>query len=213
MHLCKRGTIEDSYTLTHETIHNTNRDINNLTINWHLMTESFSILAELLQRDYFKSLANTPREYHFNELDTLYALLIKACQLDFELNLISKYMKYGQINGYFVSQCLEDKSDFYARWATPDILDSIKKGEFNFSELQRNVVGGVISSHMYERIKNKPSRISEFIELNDSVNDMEFNDTLHFLDLELSDKEKTILTPESVKTLTLAYKKRAGGVF
>ena len=49
--LYKRGTIEDSYTLTHENMHDMNRNLNKITVNWHLMTETISILAELLQRE------------------------------------------------------------------------------------------------------------------------------------------------------------------
>ena len=213
MMLYQRGTIEDSYTLTHENIHDTNRVLSNLTVNWHLMTEAFSILSELLQRDYFATLSNTPRDYRLNELDTLYAILIKACQLDFEINLVCKYLEYGFVNGYVIFECLEDKSDFYTDWVIRDILDSIKQGDFNFSLLQRNVIGGILSSHMYARIKSKPSRIREFIELNDNSNAMEFLDTLHYLDLDVVDGDSFQLSSESVKTLTYNYKNRVKGVF
>lgn len=209
----QRGTIEDSYTLTHENIHDTNRDLNHVTVNWHLMTEGFSILAELLQRDYFGRLPNTPRDYRLNELDTLFAIYIKACQLDLEINLICKYLIYGEINDYLFEECLEGKNEFYAKWALADISDSLKQGDINFSPLQRNIIGGIISSHMYARIKDKPSRISEFVELNNHVNDISFLDTLHFLDLDVVDKQTFELSDESVKTLTYNYKNRVKGVF
>ena len=209
----QRGTVEDSYTLTHENIHDTNRDLNRLTVNWHLMTEAFSILSELLQRDYFSRLDNCPQDYRLNELDTLNAVLIKACQLDFEINLLCTYLKYGQINDYLFTECLINKSPFYIRWALDDFNSSIKQGDFNFSLLQRNIIGGIISSHMYERIKNKPSLIREFTDLNDSSNDMAFIDTLHYLDLDVVDSQTFELSQDSVKTLTYAYKNRVRGVF
>jgi hypothetical protein len=213
MEFYERGTIEDSYTLTHENIHDTNRDLSNLTVNWHLMTEAFSILSELLQRDYFSKLSSIPKDYHLNELDTLVALKIKACQLDFEINLICTYLEYGFINDYLFYKCLEGKDNFYAESVVHDMLQVIKQGDLNFSMLQRNVIGGVLSSHMYERIKSKPSRVREFVELNDSANEMAFMDTIHYLDLDVLDPDTFMLDKESVKVLSYEYKKRCKGVF
>ena len=211
--LYKRGTIEDSYTLTHENMHDMNRNLNKITVNWHLMTETISILAELLQRDYFKRLDNPPRDYRLNELDTLYALLIKACQLDFEIKLICRYLEYGYVDEYALAECLEGKNNFYAAWVIKDICDCIDKGDLNFSLLQRNIVGGVLSSHMYERIITKPSNIQEFTILNEQMNDMSFLDTCQYLDLEVVDKKLFVLSNDSIKTLSINYQKRAKGVF
>ena len=201
--LCIRGTIEDSYTLSHEAMHYINTDINHITYNWDFMCEVFSLLTERLQLDYFMELPNRPKEY----LYTLFSLYVKACQLDFLIKLIFTYHEKGELNKYDIYTLLGGELP-YARFATDNIIKVIKNRELNFNMLQRDVIGGILSTHMYERIKKNEKNIDEFIELNDSVNDMTFQDTLRYLDLEVVDEDAIILSDRSNKLLRMEYEKR-----
>lgn len=205
-----RGTIEDSYTLTHETMHEINLDVDNATNNWDLMTEAFSILAEKLQKDYFAKLSEVPRNYRHNEHDTLYALYCRAVVMDFELRLIRAYHKFGGVNQSVVRNLLTPRGQgrFYASLNSEDLQDIVDKQELSFHLLQRDIIGGVLSTHMYERISNKPKLIKEFVELNDSCNEMDFVDTLKYLDLDVVDEDAVVLSKRSIRKLRSEYIKR-----
>lgn len=210
----QRGTIEDSYTLTHENIHDTNRDINNITVTWHLMTETFSILSEMLQMEYFKKLSITPKNYKLNEIDTLIALYIKACRLDFEIELLFAYNNYGYINRYIYNEILSKYNNLYEKSeASNHLLDIIEKKDLDYTLLQRDIVGGILSSYMFERIENDSSRIKEFIELNDNINNISFVEVLNYLDLDIIDKEFVLLSNTSNNILNDSYKKRLKRVY
>ena len=202
-----RSNLEDTYTISHETMHYINTNPSNLTSNWDYMCEVFSILTEKLQQDYFGSLPNGPKEYMNNERDTLFALYVNACQLDFIIKLIFEYEHKKEINEYDIFY-LVGKNPYYAEYATHNIIKCMEENELNFYTLQRYVIGGILSTHMYERIHNDKKKISEFIELNDFVTKMSFIDTLKYLDLEVIDEDAVILSPESNKLLRMQYEKR-----
>lgn len=214
INMYKRGTIEDSYTLTHENIHDTNRDINNITVTWHLMTETFSILSEMLQMEYFRNLSITPKNYRFNEIDTLIALYIKACRLDFEIELLFAYNKHGYINKYIYNEILSKYNNLYEKSEASDhLLDIIEKKDLDYTLLQRDIVGGILSSYMFDRIDSNSSRIKEFIELNDNINNISFVEVLNYLDLDIIDKEFVLLSNTSNNILNDSYKKRLKRVY
>lgn len=214
INMYQRGTIEDSYTLTHENIHDTNRDINNLTVTWHLMTETLSILSEMLQMEYFRNLSIIPKNYKLNEMDTLIALYIKACRLDFEIELLFAYNKYKYINKYIYNEILSKYNNLYEKSeAAVHILDIIESGDLDYTSLQRDIVGGILSSYMFERIENSPSRIKEFVELNDNINYISFIDVLNYLDLDVINKEFVLLSNTSNNILNDSYKRRLKRVY
>ena len=203
----QRGTIEDSYTITHEAMHESNLDVNKSAMNWQLMTEAFSICAERLQMDYFARQPEVPRNYRHNEHDTLYALYCKAIVLDFELKLISAYHKFGSVNKHIIDEIL-GSNHFSAYINSVHLKEIVRDGELSFDMLQRDIIGGVLSTHMYERITNKRKLIKEFVELNDWCNEMDFVDTLKYLDLDVIDEDAAILSDRSIRRLTREYRKR-----
>lgn len=213
INMYQRFTIEDSYTLTHENIHDTNRDLNNITVTWHLMTETFSILSEMLQMEYFRKLKNTPKNYKLNEMDTLIALYIKACRLDFEIELLFAYNTHGYINKYIYKDILSRYNNYEKSEVSIHILNIINNGDLYYSSLQRDIIGGILSSYMFDRIESNSSRIQEFIELNDNINYMSFIDVFKYLDLDIVNKEFVLLSDASNNTLYDNYKKRLKRVY
>lgn len=208
VNLIVRNNVEDSYTLTHETIHFNNFDINKITDNWNLMTEVFSILGESLQKEYFASLGDCPKDYDINEIDTIGALKIKAFQLDFEIRLILMYLEYGYINEYLCSELLNGYSEFYINTNCEHLANIVKQRELSFPLLQRYIIGGCLSAYMLERINNNHKYLYEFFELNDYCNEMEFIDTLKYLDLEVIDEDMILLSKKSLKDIEVSYAKK-----
>lgn len=211
INLCVRGNVEDSYTLTHEYFHYANMDINHINNNWDLTTEAISITSEGLQKEYFRRLGI--KDFRLNEIDILFAIKVKAIQLDFELQLIRTYLKYGQINEFLLSEIFNYKSDFYFDMAYEDYLDIKRNGELSYPLLQRNVVGGVLSNHLLYRIGNDPKKVGEFLTIHENCTSMLFQDTLRFLDLDVVDDYYMLLSKDSLDTLKKEYVYRVKGIF
>ena len=208
INLITSGTIEDSYTMTHEFFHYDNMDIVNPTINFELMTEGISIASESLQRLWFERQQHKPKDYQLNERDTLYALKVKACKLHFELQLIYRFMKKGEIGYDDFFGIIDGKSSFYQESAYEDYDDILRSGELNFQMLQRNVIGGCLSAHILDKIITNTGYISVFKYVHDNCNKMTFVETLKLLGLDVEDEERVILSDKSLVLLKRAYERK-----
>lgn len=208
------GTIQDSYSLTHETIHFETIDLNNITINWECTTECYAITVEALQKEFFKNYPYKISEYRKNEIANLIGLVEKACMLDFEINLMKVFLVKKYVTDEDIHLILKDKSDDYINYACFDMNEISDRYEqtgelyLNFMYLQRYIIGYILSSHILERINNNKKYTGQLIELIDNINNMSFIDTLNELDLEVVDKDAVILSDRSIKTLKKEYKKR-----
>lgn len=206
--LITSNTVEDSYIVTHEFFHYENMNITNPTMNFELMTEGISITSEYLQRRWFESQKHQPFCYQLNERDTLYALKVKAYKLYFELQLIYRYMKKGEVSYEDLFEIIGSQDNFYKEYAVEDYEDIVKYGDLNFQALQRNVIGGCLSSHLIDKIASDESYIDLFKELHNCCNQMTFIDTLKALGIEVLDEDLVILSNKSLKLLKEEYSKR-----
>ncbi len=198
-------TIEDAYTFAHESMHSWNCREKNPTYNWELMTEGMSILIESLAEDYFRG--KSLREYRKNKRDTYYALRIKAIALEFEIRLLEFYQLYRYLDEELLDQIFSGFPHTVEDILTRDLERIWEDKELQCYDLERNVIGGVLASYMHQRILEKPSRIGEFVELNDSLNELAFEDTLYYLGLEVLDVGTLELSKESQKQLQMSYQK------
>lgn len=206
--LVYNNTIYDTYTYTHEGFHYINMDLTKTSINWELMTETISITAEALQKQVLKDYSSIYPEYNLNEIYNMYAIKIKAYKLEFEINLMKHFMKYGYVDDDAIIGLLNNKSDEYKDCVYDDLIEIMDNGFMSFDYLQRYVIAGVLSSHILERIRYNFNDLSEFKYLNDNMYNMGFVDTLKMLDLSLDDEELVILSNNSIKLLRKEYKKR-----
>lgn len=208
------NTLYDSYSLTHETIHYSTLDLDNITTNWEYTTEGYAMTAEALQKKFFSNYPYAISEYKYNERSNLLGVIEKTCMLDFEINLIKLYMIKKQITEEDIHLLLKGKTDDYIYYASFDMKDISDRYEqtgvlyLNFLYLQRYVIGYILSTHILERIKHNKKYIKQYIELNDNSNNMSFVDTLKELNLDVIDEDYIILSNESIKQLKKEYKKR-----
>ncbi len=200
-------TIEDAYTLSHECMHSWNCDEENITDTWCLMTECFSIVMESLQQDYFRASKTFYPEYQKNKRDTYYALRNKALMMKFEMELIEFYRMFGYIDEDLLAHMFKGMSPLEQELAYDDLEWMMKNHDLHIYALSRYVVGGVLASHMHQRILSKKRNIQEFIELNDYCNEILMEDVLRYLDLEVLDDETLQLSGKSLEQLSYHYQK------
>jgi len=200
-----RNTIEDSYTITHECFHFINLDLIHYSTNWSLITETISMTAEGLQKEYFKS--RKFKDYRNNDINTFYAVKYKAVQLDFEIKLMKYYLKHKEVDDIFINSIL-DNNKFYMECIMDDINNVIISEQLQFYKHQGYIIGGLLSSLLVNKIINNPDDINMLIELNDNCNNCSFVDTLEYLGLKVIDKDNIILSDDSIKLLEKEYQKR-----
>lgn len=207
------GYIFDAYSIVHELIHYTSLDIKNKKLNWDLTTEAYAFVAESLLKDYLKNNCDNS-EYNLNDISNLLGVLEKAMMLDFEIKLMKKYLKNKSIEEQDLLDIFKDKPDGYIEYSLLNmecIIENYKlsgKIEFNFSKLQNYIIGYILSTHILSNIRYDKKYINDYLYLVNNSNNMNFLDTLERLDLEVIDKEKIILSDNSLKILKKEYKKR-----
>ena len=201
-----RGTIADSYALTRETVHDINTDTKLRQRTWSLMTDALAYLAERLQLDYFSKLEEPPGDFENIEFERIEKIHSDAMGLDFSLQLLNLYESRNFIDQYSIERLILEskKPELTASIYLPKAL---KEG-VKIHELERGVVGGILSSYMYQRISDNPRLIAEFKELNEMLNTYSFNDILKYLELDVTNNDLSIISDKSLDSLSSAYEKR-----
>lgn len=199
------GTIEDSYTITHEIIHDMSIS-DEYSINRYLFCETVSLLAEMLQKDYFHN-NERPKDYLIDEKEILYALQNKAVIINFEFELINIYLSNGYISKNNLIDIMNKHSFSEIDLIINDIETILTNEEMNFSYEQRYIIGYTIASYMHNRILKK-NNVSEFIDINDSLNTYSIEQLLTYLDLDYKNSQDLDLTDESYEKIEKSYIKQ-----
>lgn len=208
------GYVFDIYSIVHELIHYTSLNVKNKTINWRLTTEAYAFVAEALLSKYLKSVPYTIPEIELNDISNIIGIVEKTFMLDFEIELMKKFLDKKNISMKDIVNILKNKNKTYIEYAVLD-LQSIQDRynqdkilELNFSSYQTYIIGYLLATHILSKINNDRSYIKEYINLINNSNNMTFVETLKKLDLEVIDEDNVILSDNSIKVLKREYKKR-----
>lgn len=203
MDLFLGNTIEDSYTITHELFHCINFGT---TLNRNLITETISLTAESLQKEYFKKLSI--KEFQKREQNIFFGIHQLAYMLDFELKLIKYYLIYKTIDGDFLSRFVNSKDKRYVGIIGEIIDEILGYNSLRYNYYQRYIIAIVLSSLIVNRINGNPDNIKLFIGLNDNCNQFSFIESLEYLGLEVINKDIPVLSNDSLNILEKEYQKR-----
>lgn len=196
-------TLEDAFSIIHELNHD--RNVNELYENDTRMifTESLSILLEFLFEDYLREKKIV--DYKVNNNYVLTAVDYKSLYIDFVLKLINIYINNRKINYTDLLDIIKDYNN-KQRKDLNDILASIMKDESVDIDFEfRYVLGVLVATYLYHRIKNNKKNIQELFEMNDIINDYDYFQVFDYLDLEYDEDEGLI--NHSYKKLENDYKK------
>jgi hypothetical protein len=202
MYIPLKYTLEDSFSIVHELMHDINLDENCESVTRMFYTEALSILAELLLEDYFIKEnikdAKIPTNY------SLYCAKSKSVEVDFNLKLLINYLENGYIDNGVIFKILEQYSSNYVNDLVETITKIIDSEELTLDFEQPYIIGTLIATYMHNRIKENKNQIRELFELNEKIKEYEFDQVLDYLDLTYNNVD---LTDESYKKLELNYKK------
>lgn len=205
-----QNNIGDTYSITHETIHDiTVEDFSSLTRSF--FCEVFSLLAEILQKDYFERTIQ-PKEYRMNNLGNIIGVYQKKTGIKLELLLIETYLEYGSIDFFHLAEIYQSLNKTEQEIASYYLSHLVEEGNLEYGFEQRYIVGYLFACYMHDQILKNPKKIQEFIELNDSLNEIPMDDFLDYLGLEYNENTFLDLTQESYdileKSLVYELKRR-----
>lgn len=196
------NNIEDSYSIVHELIHDINLDLTGDNIARYMFTESLSILGELLFEDFLKdksiSQYKNPTNY------SLYSVNKKAFEVDFNIKLLESYLNNNYLAKDSIINILKNYSSSQLKELNEILSRIVTYEELSYETECRYIIGFLIATYMYDRIKQNKNNIKEFFELNDMLANCETDDILDYLELDYNDYE---LTNDSYEKLRKSYKK------
>lgn len=197
-----RGTLDDAFAIVHELFHDINLDKNQESITRMFYTEGMSLLGEMLLEDYlvdnqFKD-AKVPINY------SLYCAKSKAIELDFNINLLLEYLKDNYIDVAGVMNILERYPSSYACDLIDTMVKIVNGEELTMDNEQPYILGTLIATYMYDRIKNNKNNIMELFELNNELKNYTFDQVLDYLDIDYNEWD---LNDNSYDILEKCYKK------
>ena len=201
------NTIEDSYAITHEIMHDYNMDINNYSMSRNLITEAISICAEMLQEDYFAKIPITPIEYKKNMPNDMAAILYKAVSVQYQIDVIEKYLIENEICYDNFCDIVENRSNRDIKIGNEVFTEIIRNGELDIDTEQRYIIGILLASLMHQNILDNPNKIAAFITLNENINELELDEVFKMFNLSLISEDGIILKVEdpSLDVLEKAY--------
>ncbi|MBP3461270.1 MAG: hypothetical protein J6K21_02545 [Bacilli bacterium] len=197
-----RSTIEDSFSIVHELFHDINlyEKLKNVTRMFY--TEGLSLLGEMLLEDYL--VENNIKDAKIPMNYSLYCAKSKAIETDFNINLILKYFEDNYIDSGKIIEIIESYPYNYASDLSEILSKIINNEELTIDNEQPYILGTLIATYMYDRIKNNKNNINELFELNQELKNYEFEQVLDYLELDYNNVD---LNDETYKKLENCYKK------
>ena len=197
-------TIEDAFVMVHEVLHDMNLKPNSNTVDRMLYTETISMLGEILFKD-FLCIYNLHVKDGKRNIHNMFASVSSMAESnDFDLNLITEFIK----NGYVDINFLNDLCSHYDSEIIEETIDSLKNNSLLQLEInQRYIIGSLLSCYMHDRIESNPKYLCEFIETNSMMTNNYFASLINYLDLNIEDNDEYLLfTDKSLKKLEKCYK-------
>ena len=191
----------DAFYIVHELFHDINLDKSETSKTRILYTESLSFLGEMLLEDYLKE--NNIKDAKVPINHSLYSIKSKAIETNFNLNLLLKYLEDNYIDSGKIIEIIESYPYNYATELSETISKITDNEELTLDVEQTYMIGTLIATYMYDRIKTDKNNILELFELNQELKNYSFEQVLDYLEIGYNNID---LNKESYKKLQKCYK-------
>lgn len=182
--------------------HDINLDENQESIARMFYTEGLSLLGEFLLEDYLK--INKIKDTKIPLNYSLYCAKLKALEVDFNINLLLSYLEDNYIDSGKIIKVIEKYPYNYASDLSEILSKIINNEELTIDSEQPYILGTLIATYMYDRIKNNKNNIMELFELNQELKNYTFEQVLDYLQIDYNNID---LENTSYQKLENCYKK------
>lgn len=193
----------DSFSLTHEMLHDMNFDVNNTSLARNIFTEYISILGEILFEDFINY--NYDIKCCCNNRYTFNGVYVKAIIVDFQINLVKCFLDKGFIYEYDLGRIINNYNSYYHDYLYELYDKIISDNKLSIMYEYRYLVGMVLSCYSKDLMLNKKYDIDLYKYINDNINDMFPEEVYRILDLEVCDDYTMELSNDSYKKLGNSY--------
>ncbi|MBE6160288.1 MAG: hypothetical protein E7157_04495 [Lactobacillales bacterium] len=176
-----RGTLEDAFAIIHELFHDINADEKHKSIARMFCTEGISLLGEMLLEDYL--VANKVKDARTSMNHSLYCVKSKAIELDFNIKLVLKYLENNYIDVADIMDLIETYPGNYGSDLSFSIQKIVELEDLTIDVEQTYILGTLLATYMYDRIKNNKNNINELFELNQELKNYKFGQVLDYLEI------------------------------
>lgn len=201
------NTLNDAFCIVHELFHDINMDIKEESITRFFYTEGMSILGEMLLEDYL--IENKVKDAIVPMNYVLWTTESKTIEVNFNINLLLTYIENNYIDIGKIFQILEEYSCNYIDDLDNTIRKIIDNEELTLDFEQPYILGFLIATYMYYRIKRNKNNIMELFELNQELKNYSFDQVLDYLELDYNDIDLNSNSYEKLKENYKRYIKRS----
>lgn len=209
----------DTFILTHEQIHDVTMTNVDLSETWSYFTETPTMLAELLEKDYLKAKGIDDRELKKYLRYSISGYTYRALMLKVQINMLKEILTNGYIDKIFLSNLIIEINNIcHDEFLTCDAIDdSIVKlfdGDecFYFFDL-RYVIGGILSTYLHDKIISNPKLLKEFSKYNESFMDLDIQGVFESIGLNFTEDDIIDIIDTDYKKLEKCYKKELNRVW
>lgn len=203
IHVAYNETMKDTYTITHEILHDMNLDVNKRTKTRKLFTEYISMMGELLQEKYQQNI--TGKVSNKNMRDTFNYCYQTAVKIDLEIELIEAYKKYKNINYKVLINILKRKNPNNMMLYIDSYEQIRDTGKLSIDFHKRYIIRILLAAYTNQNIEKETRKIDIFKTINENMNDLSSKTILSILDLKLESEINPSLTTRSENELKDSY--------
>lgn len=207
-----RYDLSDTFTLTHEQIHDTTMTDENMSATWLYFTETPTMLAELLEKDYLKDNGINDRELKKHLRYTTSSYVYRALMLKTQIDMLKEILTNGYIDKFFLLNLIIEINDIcHDEYLTCDAIDDSIAKLFGYDECfylfdLRYIIGGILSAYLHDKIIDNPKLLKEFSKYNESFMNLDIQGVFESIGLNFKEDEMDIID-EDYKKLEKCYKK------
>lgn len=214
-----RNDISDSFIITHEEIHDTTFDSNEMSVAWSYFSELPPMLSELLQADYMEENGMDSKEIRKYKKFSTSGYIYRALMLKVQINLLKQILLVGYIDRVYIYELINELCDIChdQNLAYDAIDDSISKlfleeqeqqlyESFYFFDL-RYVIGGVLSTYLHDKILEDKRNLKYFAEYNENFGNLDIQGVFESLGLDFEEETCLDLSEKSYEVLEKSFVK------
>lgn len=210
--------LSDTFILTHEQIHDTTMTKMDLPATWSYFSETPTILAELLEKDYLKANGINDRELKKYLRYSISGYVYRTLMLKVQIDMLKQILTNGYIDKIFLSNLiLEINNICHDEYLACDAIDDSIAKLFGYDECfyffdLRYIIGIILSTYLHDKIIDNSKLLKEFSKYNESFMNLDIQGVFESIGLNFMENAMDIIDTD-YKKLEKCYKQELSRIW